>query len=251
MGRVIGEATDTRTKEQAVLITGAGSGIGRSIAEKLVAEGYLVYGGARSDRQLLELERLGNVRPLRLDITSKSEIEAAVDVVAADGVGLYGLVNNAGVGSFGPIVGGDDEEFELVMEVNVLGTYRVTRAFAPFIIARRGRIVNIGSISGILASENVAAYSMSKHALEAFTDSLAAELQSFGVHVSVIEPGAFRTSIAETALKRTRSHRAEESLSAFPEPGAVADTAVMALFEAAPKRRYLVVSTEHEAHRTV
>ena len=90
------------------------------------------------------------------------------------GRGLHGLVNNAGIGTGGPVVDAKLEEFELAMNVNALGPVRMTRAFAPLIIAAKGRIVNISSVSGILAGENTSAYAMSKHAIEAFTDSLAA-----------------------------------------------------------------------------
>ena len=93
------------------------------------------------------------------------------------GRGLHGLVNNAGIGTGGPLMDSKQEEFELAMDVNALGPVRMTRAFGPLIIAAKGRIVNISSVSGILAGKNTSAYAMSKHAVEAFTDSLATEMQ--------------------------------------------------------------------------
>jgi NAD(P)-dependent dehydrogenase (short-subunit alcohol dehydrogenase family) len=115
-----------------------------------------------------------NVQAVRLDVTDTRDIDAAVEAVTKSGRGLYGLVNNAGVGVSGSFTDMKPEEFDLVMAVNVYGPYRVTRAFAPLIISQKGRITTIGSIGGILASRNLGAYGMSKHAMEAFTDSLAA-----------------------------------------------------------------------------
>ena len=116
------------------------------------------------------------MQAIRLDVTKPEDVDAAVETVNKGGRGLYGLVNNAGVGTLGPVDGWQCEEFDLTMEVNVYGAYRVTKAFAPMIIAQKGRITTIGSISGILANATSGAYSMSKHAIEAFTDSLAQEM---------------------------------------------------------------------------
>ncbi|MFC4311606.1 SDR family NAD(P)-dependent oxidoreductase [Steroidobacter flavus] len=237
-------------RQKAVLVTGAGSGIGRCITEHLVADGHLVFAGARKKADLRDLERMNNVQPLRLDVTSPNDIESALSYVENSGRGLYGLVNNAGVGALGPIVGGDDREFELVMTVNLFGPYRITKAFAPLVIAERGRIVTIGSISGILAAEGAGAYSMSKHAMEAFTDSLSLELEVLGVLVSVVEPGKFRSAIARSALTRIGASDTPVDLSTCREPHAVAEAVVDALFGRIPKRRYLVAE-EQEAQRTI
>jgi NAD(P)-dependent dehydrogenase (short-subunit alcohol dehydrogenase family) len=117
---------------------------------------------------------------VRLDVTSPQDINAAVETITNAGRGLYGLVNNAGVAAIGSFADTTMEEFDLVMQVNVYGPYRVTKAFMPLLVARKGRIVNIGSLSGILAGRDVSAYSMSKHAVEAFTDSLAGDLAPLG-----------------------------------------------------------------------
>ena len=104
---------------------------------------------------------------MRLDVTKPQDIEAAVTTVTKAGRGLYGLVNNAGVVTTGLLIDTKPEEFDLMMQVNAYGPYLVTRAFAPLIVAHRGRIINIGSISGILNEPDAGAYQMSKHALEA------------------------------------------------------------------------------------
>lgn len=232
-------------------MTGASTGIGRRITERLAADGHFVYAGARKDSDLDALGAIKNVKALRLDVTRAADITAAVDEVARNGRGLYGLVNNAGVATFGPIVNGNDQEFDLSMAVNVGGVYRVTKAFAPFIVGQKGRIVTIGSISGILADPNAGAYSMSKHALEAFTDALAAEMKSSGVHVCIVEPGAFNSNLCTNLIERVGADPRLPCLSEHEEPEKVAVAVALALFGGKPKPRYLVVQHEHEARRTI
>jgi NAD(P)-dependent dehydrogenase (short-subunit alcohol dehydrogenase family) len=237
---------------KAVLVTGASTGIGRKITERLAADGYFVYAGARNDADLKALGAIKNVQSVRLDVTKLQDIAAAVDTVMKAGRGLYGLVNNAGIGTLDTIVGGSDEEFDRAMAVNIYGPYRVTKAFAPLIIANKGRITAIGSISGILAIRISAAYSMSKHAMEAFTDSLAQEMAPQGVLVSIVEPGNYNTEISRNALARSRRdlHKGPDR-SMYPQPDDVAAAVEDALFAVKPKRRYLVVGTENEAEATI
>jgi NAD(P)-dependent dehydrogenase (short-subunit alcohol dehydrogenase family) len=141
------------------------------------------------------------------------------------------------------------EEFELAMDVNALGPVRMTRAFGPLIIAAKGRIVNISSVSGILAGKNTSAYAMSKHAAEAFTDSLATEMEPVGVHVSAVEPGNYNSRISQNAAARMGTRLNERPLDA--EPDAVAAAVEHALFATDPKRRYLVTPNEPQAQRTI
>ena len=183
-------ARSQATGRRAVLVTGASTGIGRKVTERLSADGHFVYAGARKDSDLEALGKLENVRAVRLDVTKQEDIDGAVTTIEKAGRGLYGLINNAGVGTQGPLVESGYEEFELTMRVNAFGPWRVTRAFAPLIVAAKGRIATTSSVSGILAGANLTSYAMSKHAVEAFTDSLAAEMAPLGVHVSVVEPGS-------------------------------------------------------------
>jgi NAD(P)-dependent dehydrogenase (short-subunit alcohol dehydrogenase family) len=236
---------------KAVLVTGASTGIGRRVTERLAAEGYFVYAGVRKDSDLRALGVIKNVEALRLDVRSSDDIAAAIDAVAAGGRGLYGLVNNAGVFTLGPVVNGNDREFDLVMAVNIRGVCRITKAFAPMVIHEQGRIVMMGAVSGILAVKNASAYSMSKHALEALTDSLAAEVEPLGVQVSIIEPGGFNSEIGKHAVERMGENHGLPDFSKFEEPDAVVSAVVLALFESKPKRRYLVVSDEDSARRTI
>lgn len=238
-------------QSRTVLVTGASSGIGRTIAERLAAVGHRVYAAVRKDADLRALKLVKNVSPLRLDVTAPATIDAAVRAVTADGGHLYGLVNNAGVATLGGVMDGTEDEFDLVMKVNAYGPYLVTRAFAPLVIAARGRIVTIGSISGILAAPTVSAYCMSKHAIEAFTDALAGEMAPYGVRVSVIEPGSFATRLVANARRRSPAAHSLPDLSGHAKPDCVAAAAMCALFDPTPKRRYLVASMRDEAQATI
>ncbi len=188
--------------QKAVLITGASSGIGRMTAERLARSGYFVYAGARSETDLAELDAIPNIASVRLDVTRPDEIDAAVQWVGNQGRGLWGVVNNAGVNVEAPLIEADEADLEFLFQVNVYGVFRVTAAFAPLVIESGGRIVNISSISGVLSGAGNGMYSMSKHAIEAYTDSLAAELQPLGVHVAAIEPGNFHTEIGVSRCNR-------------------------------------------------
>ena len=236
---------------RAVLVTGASTGIGRRITEHLAAKGYFVYAGARKKEDLEALGVIENVQPIRLDVTKQSDIDAAVDTITKAGRGLYGLVNNAGIATVGSVADSPLEEFDLVMQVNAYGPYRVSRSFAPLIIASKGRITNIGSISGILAVRDLTAYAMSKHAIEAFTDSYAAQMAPLGVTVNVIEPGNYNSDIGKNATQRSGTDSRFTDRSKYKAPDEVAAAAELALFEPSPKRRYMVVPEQREAEVTI
>jgi NAD(P)-dependent dehydrogenase (short-subunit alcohol dehydrogenase family) len=245
-----------QTVSKAVLVTGTSSGIGRKITQRLAADGYFVYATARKDADLKMLAAIKNVQPVRLDVTQAADLAAAVDLVNKAGRGLYALVNNAGIGTYGTLEDMSPEEFDLCMKVNVYGPVMMIKAFEPMIIAQKGRIINIGSISGILASPNLPAYVMSKHAIEGLTDSLAVQLAPRGVQVSVVEPGNYDSDIGKNMLARLPEDvKAKvEALGPepqYPEPDEVAVAVEHALFEAKAKRRYLVVPSQGEAERTI
>ena len=242
-----------------VLVTGASSGIGLRITEVMSENGYLVYAGARKEEDLKRLDAMKNVESVRLDVTIQSDIDAAVKLITEKGRGLHGLVNNAGVVSKGPLIEVPVEELEWLFDVNVYGPYRMTQAFAPLIIESKGRIVNIGSIVGIYSGPFSGHYSMSKHAMEAFTDSLAGELKRYDVKVSIIEPGSFASNAgnaAKTRLEREQywdqntAYKAELGFikavtarqSKAKDPADVAKAVMHALFSETPKRRYLVAN---------
>src|SRR5688572_21458596 len=144
--------------QKAVLVTGASTGIGRKITEHLAGKGHFVYAGARKSEDLEALGKIENVQAVKLDVTKPDDIKAAVEVIIKAGRGLHGLVNNAGIATIGGLLETKQEEYELLIAVNVDGPWNVSRAFAPLIIEQKGRITTIGSISGILAGNDFTAY---------------------------------------------------------------------------------------------
>ncbi len=254
--------------QKAVLVTGASTGIGRKITEHLAARGYFVYAGARKEKDLRELNAIENVQSIRLDVTIQEEIDAAVETITQAGRGLYGLVNNAGVAIVGPLIEVEEDDLHFQMNVNVYGPYRITKAFSPLIIQEKGRITTIGSISGILSGAFLGPYSMSKHAVEAFTDALASEMALLDVHVSVVEPENYQSRIFASLRRRMEENNQtfegslfEEQLkgrfsgpedrSQYKEPDEVAEAVLHALFDENPKRRYMVVPNQGEAEITI
>ena len=255
-------------QQKAVLITGASTGIGRNMAETLAAEGYFIFAGARKQADIDALSAMDNIQGIRLDVTIQEEIDAAVETITREGRGLYGLVNNAGVSVSGPLIEIDEDDMQFQMDVNLFGPYRVTKAFAPLLIESKGRITTTGSISGILSGVLYGPYSMSKHAVEAYTDSLAAEMEKFDVEVSVIEPGNYNSAIVGAKIQRReeRGQVAAGSLyeeeieamlmrpadrSVYKEPDEVSAALSHFLSAENPKRRYMVVPREEEAEVTI
>jgi len=255
--------------QKSILITGASTGIGRNLTETLAENGYHVYAGARKDEDLAELDAIENVTAVKLDVTRQEQVDAVVDLIKKKGTGLYALVNNAGVGGGGPVIDTPIENQTFVYAVNVEGVYRTTKAFAPLVIESKGRVVTTGSIAGtISAYPGFSAYSGSKHWIEAFTDSVATELEPQGVWVSVVEPGNYKSNIRRSSvsrrldkqkavegeiteeMKKAYEATAERELS-YKEPDEVSEAFMHALFDDKPLRRYVVVPNEDEQSRTI
>lgn len=267
------ESTDG---QKAVLITGASSGIGRAAAEKLAANGYLVYAGARKAEDIDELNKIDGVMAIRLDVTVQKEIDDAVALIRSEGGGLWGVVNNAGINIIDPLIEADEADLDFLFDVNVYGVFRVTKAFAPLVIESKGRIVNISSIAGTLSGglPGYGMYVMSKHAVEAFTDQLAFEMAALGVKVSAVEPGNYRSNIGVSRCKRMIANSedreyvyfadvmkgyldgckefiAEGGVSVGTPPDRVVDAIEHALFDDSPKEHYLVVPEQFQAMITI
>jgi NAD(P)-dependent dehydrogenase (short-subunit alcohol dehydrogenase family) len=183
-------------KKTAVLVTGVSSGIGRAALRELVAAGYRVFGTVRRARDTAQVQEAGAV-PIIMDVTLRSSIVRAQETVARalGDTPLSGVVNNAGIHGVGPVELVDIEEVKRVFEVNLFGTISVTQVFLPMLRASQGRIINISSVSALLALPFAGPYAASKSALEAFSDSLRRELNATGVRVVVIQPGSVRTPI--------------------------------------------------------
>ncbi len=252
----------------AVLVTGASSGIGRATAEHLAAHGFFVYAGARKAADLEALSALDHVQGVRLDVTVQAEVDAAVETVRAGGRGLFGLINNAGVAVVAPLVEVTEEDLAFQMDVNVTGVWRVTKAFAPLLVESGGRVATTSSISGFTTWPFGGPYTMSKHAVEAFTDVLAAELEPFGVTVGAVEPGNYRSRIGESMHERLVESGYDPATSLYGErmaqllaepddreryqpPDDVAAAFLAFLTDEAPRRRSMVVPRVEEGELTL
>lgn len=255
------------SEERAILITGTSSGIGLRMTELLSANGYHIYAGVRTTEDFERLDAMDNVQAVRLDVTIQSEIDAAVEFVRSQGKGLYGLINNAGVVVLGPLIELSEEDMQFQLDVNLLGPFRVTKAFADLLIESKGRVMTTSSISGILSGQSMGAYSMSKHGVEAYTDALAAELKRFDIQVAAVEPGNYKSQIMASMVERMKKagYTGEDSKygsviegldgpldrSNFKEPDDVAAAALHFMTSSSPKRRYMVVPNEFEAKLTI
>lgn len=192
-------------KSKNILITGASTGIGYDLAKIFVANGYVVYGSVRKqkDADHLSAELGESFKPLIFDVTDYDAVDkAAVDLARDIGdVGLAGLINNAGIAVGGPFMDMSIDEFKYQFDVNVFGLIKVTQAFLPLLGAKEnapfesGKIVQISSVAGRHGMPFMAPYSGSKHALEGITESLRKELLLFGIDVILIEPGPIKTPI--------------------------------------------------------
>jgi NAD(P)-dependent dehydrogenase (short-subunit alcohol dehydrogenase family) len=171
---------------RSALVTGASSGIGAACAERLVATGWQVFAGVRS-----EGAAPAGTDEIRLDITDAGDIARAAEQIGE----LDALVNNAGIAIAIPLEFIPLEELRRQLDINVIGQVAVTQAFLPQLRRSRGHIVFVGSIAGRSALPFLGAYAASKHALEALADSWRVELRPFGVEVSLVEPGTIRTPI--------------------------------------------------------
>jgi NAD(P)-dependent dehydrogenase (short-subunit alcohol dehydrogenase family) len=263
-----------------IFVTGASTGIGNDIARTLAAQGHFVFATARKDRDLEALASIPNVTAVRLDVRDKQQVREAVELVTRSGRGLYGLVNNAGIGELGLTSTFTDEELRDLFEVNVFGPFRLTNAFLPMLVASRGRMVLIGSQGGMLSKKYYGPYTMTKHALEAYSVALRDELADYGVGVSIVQPGGVVTNGGQNSFPNmvARFKRAEPPFKAEadavldsfnrpyepppadaeeseanrkPSPPAVVTQAVLeALFSETPKLRYLV-GTKWEGDRVL
>ncbi|MDJ0919169.1 MAG: SDR family NAD(P)-dependent oxidoreductase [Woeseiaceae bacterium] len=255
--------------KKSILITGASTGIGRNLAESLAEEGYHVYAGARKDKDLEALNAIDNITAVRLDVTKQDEVDAVVALIQEKGTGLYGLVNNAGVGGGGEVLDTPIDDQTFVYRVNVEGVYRTTQAFAPMVIESKGRIVTTGSIAGTLSAfPGFSSYAGSKHWIEAFTDGVASELEPKGVWVAVVEPGNYKSNIRRTSFERAMDKvkaaggeisdemkQAYDATAArelsYKEPDEVTEAFMHALFDDKPLRRYMVVPNAEEQSFTI
>jgi short-subunit dehydrogenase len=184
-------------KNKVALVTGASSGIGQSIAELLARSGYTVYGTSRKGNATEQR----NYKMIALDVNSDESTQAAINTVIQAEGRIDVVVNNAG---FGVEAGGAEEssiaQMQQVFETNFFGVVRVIQAVLPYMRQQKqGRIINIGSMLGLLPAPYMATYSATKHAIEGYSESLDHELRTRGIRVSVIEPAYTKTNFEANA----------------------------------------------------
>jgi short-subunit dehydrogenase len=246
----------TKGKKTA-LVTGASSGMGKSIAKRLIQNGYQVYVAARSIDKMADLARLG-AQPLRMDVSKDEEIVVGVETILAQTGGVDVLVNNAGFGLYGPVEEIPLAEARYQFEVNVFGAARLTQLLLPAMREKKsGTIVNITSMGGKIYTVLGAWYHATKHALEGWSDSLRLEVEPFGVRVVIIEPGLIETSfgnagqqglmerskngpyarIAEGVVKSMQTSYGQNR---GTSPDVIADTVSKAVASSRPRTRYAV-----------
>jgi NAD(P)-dependent dehydrogenase (short-subunit alcohol dehydrogenase family) len=248
--------------KRSVLVTGAGSGFGRSTALLLAERGFRVYGtvqpGQRDDLESSALERGVELRVLDADVTRAESVASAVSTVVAENGSIFAVVNSAGLGLRGFFEDLSEEEIRNVFDVNFFGALRVTRAVLPHMRhAGEGRIVMMSSAGGRIAAMTLSGYCAGKFALEGFSESLALETTAFGIQVSIVEPGLVATphftvhrGRAKAALDPASPYRVwfsrhEALVDEILEtrritPEDVARTVHRALAARRPRRRYVV-----------
>jgi hypothetical protein len=253
-------------EKQWVLITGAASGIGRATALLLAQRGFGVYATDMSESELDDLRKVGGIEAFKLDITDDRDVGKAQSLIEQHGTGLFALVNNAGIFSPGPLMDLPIERLMQQFNVNVFGTHRMTKAFFPLLLKSMGRILNVSSVAGFVATPFSGPYASSKHAIEGWSDALRRELMPLGVKVIVVEPALintplwdrdlngrieqYRGSIFYEANRKKLEHEMAEAKAHGVKPEVVAEAIYQALTAPNPKPRYLV--TNHPVqHRLV
>lgn len=257
-----------------ILITGATAGIGRHAALYLAERGHHVIATGRRQAALDELvaeaqSLAGRLDAVKLDVTDAASIvvaKTAVDKLLGDR-GLDVLVNNAGYAQGAPLAEVTDADLRKQFETNVFGLMSVTRTFLGDMIARRrGRVVNISSIGGLMTFPMMGAYHASKYALEALSDALRMELAPFGIHVSIIEPGPIRTNFVARLNEEAESYKQaslyapvfekadaieERTMAMAPGPLVISHAIHKAVTSRRPKARYIAPFMGHVMYRVL
>jgi len=192
-------------KSRVWFITGASTGFGRKLAEAVLAKGDRVAATARKEETVADLERQypNQARAVRLDVTDLAQVKASVQA-AIDAFGRIDvLVNNAGYGLLGAVEEVSDAQIRQQFETNVFGLLNVTRAVLPLLREQKsGHILNVTSVGGQVSFPTFGLYHGTKYAIEGISESLAKEVAAFGVKVTIIEPGGFKTDFGSRSLVR-------------------------------------------------
>ena len=178
------------------LITGAGGGLGHATVERLVANGWKVFAADISTDLLRSSMHDPDVVPILMDVTDRESIKSAYETISSQTDRLDGVVNFAGVIGLGSLTDIPEERLARILDINVMGTFRVNKKFLPLLEAAKGRIVNISSETGWQSAAPFnGPYAMSKYAIEAYSTALRRELALLGIRVITVQPGPFRTDM--------------------------------------------------------
>ncbi|MBR0641999.1 oxidoreductase [Plastoroseomonas hellenica] len=239
----------SKTERGIALVTGASSGIGLVTARALRRDGYRVFGTSRKPMP----DTPDGIAMLVCDVTDDASVQAAVEEVLSRAGRIDLLVNNAGIGLLGGAEESTTAQAKAIFDVNVFGIMRMTNAVLPVMRRqRRGRIVNLGSLLGLIPAPYNALYASTKHAIEGYSESLDHEVRTQGIRVVLVEPGATRTAFEENLTRPDRplavydAARAgaetlmREVLTTGDAPELVAEAVVSAANVASPRRRYTI-----------
>jgi NAD(P)-dependent dehydrogenase (short-subunit alcohol dehydrogenase family) len=201
-------------------VTGASRGLGRAWTEAALERGDLVAATARRPERLKDLMRRypDTALLLELDVTDRASVDRAVAAAIARFGRLDIVVNNAGYGLVGAVEETTDDEARALFDTNLFGALHVTQAVLPQLRAQRaGHLLQVSSLSGVVTFPMMGLYQASKWALEGMSETLAAEVADFGIHVTIVEPGSFRTDFAGESSKHTRADPAYAAVRASQE----------------------------------
>jgi len=207
-------------------ITGCSTGFGLELAKQVIERGHRVIVTARDSGRLAGLVagHESTTLALDLDVTRSDQIESSVTAAEKQWGQIDVLVNNAGYGYLATVEEGEAEEIRRMFDVNAFGLFALTRAVLPIMRRqRRGHIINISSVAGLVGFPGSGYYAASKHAVEGWSDSLAAEVQSLGIKVTCIEPGPSRTDWAGRSMTQTPNRIPEYAQSAGSRLASIKD----------------------------
>ena len=236
-----------------VLITGASAGMGKETAKLLAQNGHIVYGAARRTEKMIELLPFG-IKTIPMDVTDENSMVIGIKQIISHEGRIDVLINNAGFGSYGSVEDVSISDAKYQLNVNVFGAARLIQLVLPYMREQHsGKIVNISSIGGKMATPFGGWYHASKFALEGLSDSLRNEVKQFGIDVIIIEPGGIKSEwgkIAFDSLVKVSGHTAYKTMAgkfanAFaatedknPEPIIIAELIQKAIEAKNPKARY-------------
>lgn len=239
--------------KQVVLITGASAGMGKETAQLLLESGYIVYGAARRIEMMKDLRALG-AKILKMDVADELSLKAGVDQIIKEEGRIDILINNAGFGSYGAVEDVPLSDAKYQLEVNLFGLARLTQLVLPYMRSQKsGKIVNVTSIGGRMATPLGGWYHASKYAVEGLSDSLRLEVKRFGIDVILIEPGGVKTEWGDIAtdsmqkisgatayggLVKSTAKITESSVKNAVDPIVIARLIKKAITVSKPKARY-------------